>query len=442
LAAIFDKLEEWRLPPLCRRLYPFFLASRFRSLEMWLRKSSDQCISFKDLHRYVQGDPTVAPAVLYLVAELWPNRWRFAPKEWEPNPDQVANLLSSFSNLRRLRLEGEAKPIGNLMRHVLEWYPRIEDWIVDSRDNQDRFYEGTEEELPDNFELSNLHQIQDGPAGSYHPCSRDSENVSVKVNLVPFDPSRPSKPCHSVYLWSKSAHNATFLHLCTVLRPSSLTLVNFARNAELSSLLLTLQNPSILTHLSLFAVSTSNNDIESILPTFSNLVSLALGGQACPSTPSFYDQLSQFQLETLHFGPAAEVLIDDVTSLVEDGQRKIPTLRHLIMDNVDFHIPRSGDDEGSYSLGEFIDPVWPSRCTEEGVERLEEIAEGKVLLSGKTFEALTYFESEEYENAVKVERWARKEERERIREVERREKWREAQRNRKASQYSAYPDYY
>jgi len=277
---------------------------------------------------------------------------------------------------------------------VLNRTPKYNTLVLDSRPIEDRFVDEEDSEVEiDCFEMTDYHLY----TSQWDKWTYDD---GIAVNFAKNDsPSTDQQPTYSLSLFGLSPLDPQFLRAIQTLLISNLTIANFGYDTDLKSLLTSLISPNSLTHLSLFVFETSQ-DVEDMLLSFPNLTHLALGGQACPETRSFYRLLSTFKLEHLHCGRLAYVRVDKLIQLVEYGPKMLRTLRTLILDNIEFKVPTKEDWDGGYYLKDFKEPEWEDHCTAELVAKLKQVAGGKVSLPGRTIEALDFYECDEYQSAL------------------------------------------
>ncbi|GAA5955018.1 hypothetical protein JCM3765_003162 [Sporobolomyces pararoseus] len=180
---------------------------------------------------------------------------------------------------------------------------------------------------------------------------------------------------------------------------SGLQVVNFAQPSDLEILLKSIQTPSSLTYLSLHALD-NRQDFEPLLAKFVNLQSLSLGGDACLDSEVFYELLSTLPLVELHLG--GDVSAADILPLVTvGGSKRIPTLRQLVLDNIDAKIPKVRLYSGLKGYDWFL-PCWTAECSREEVEKLQRVAqEAGVETGGTTFLALVIEDTKEWKDMVR-----------------------------------------
>ncbi|GAA5985267.1 hypothetical protein JCM5350_005570 [Sporobolomyces pararoseus] len=276
--------------------------------------------------------------------------------------------------------------------------------LFDARDNDERYQEEFQEEPLDCFDLSVLNVLvevsQEWDSKWWSSKSfalrierEDSEERRERIGGT----ARSTASTFSVHSFSRDPLDEYLLLALKGYPVLDLTICNVGEEAtDFSTPLALVQSASDLISLALYT-SNTENDVETLLPAFPNLTYLALAGAAFPETSTFYDLLRSFPLQSLHLGLETYVVVDDIRSLIAgDSKRRIPTLKEITLDNIEFAFAKP-DWAGYFKLSELIRPQWTEDCSEEDVRRLKRVArDAGISTHGRTFEALSYDDNSSY----------------------------------------------
>ena len=242
--------------------------------------------------------------------EKWLGEWRDITGYSIGEEKAVYDLvLAPLSGLRRVEIVGSSEAIKGALPgdDLFVAQTALEQVFFDSRrERYDHSYREEEESAghlcDDPFNVSGLRSIAGEPLSDYQAVDNyDSSDMAIDIRRTR-TADHQFKASYALRLFGHHLSNPHFDHLIQSLPLSELSLVSLSDCASLSRSLRMIPDPSLVTHLTLFAVG-SNEDVENSLPLFHNLSSLALGGDVLSDSTLIYDYLEARPLESIHLGP-------------------------------------------------------------------------------------------------------------------------------------------
>lgn len=393
LGGIFSALPpSYILPPINRKLLPFHHSQLFRNVVLTFR-------NFDTFFRVIELNESLHQYPETLILDFSANSNPGQKNLFPPRRRFVNWLLASLINLKDLvvKVDYDFDERFCPTRKDFSRNPQLQTLAVQSSlRGCDEIFEGTEV-----FDFEALRHVG---ADDMIEMLDDGEVSEPWMHGILLEVRKLDEAGnHGVRYYSNLILDHNFIQWCQSGPPiTQFESVTLVRARHLLERLRQLPNPTLLTHLSLFAIGF--DDSRSSLPNdylapFSSVTHLSVGGTAYLDTIQFCDTLRQLPLESLRIGPQTEVAVQHlIDSFTHRTKPNLTTLQTFVLDNLDCRVP---DDPGFADYDEWLLPEWTQACSREKVKELKEVLEKSgIAIAGSTFFGLEVAESDDFLEAM------------------------------------------